>query len=133
MGPPNKLPVVRVNICGARARAPYRRGPKDFRLRLAGHSSTHETGQPDGGPCNGAQAVDRICLVGRAQTKVPWWLFALRPFGQTSGVAAQECGASRTPGLLVVSDFLSSPHSPPCCPCPTAPSIAVLLSFTQHE
>ena len=55
-----------------------------------------------GAQCNGAQAVDRIALWVELLARVPWWLFALRPFAQTPGVAWPKSWRSRrlTPGAV---------------------------------
>ena len=55
-----------------------------------------------GAQCNGAQAVDRIALWVELVASVPWWLFALRPFAQTPGVAWPKSWRSRrlTPGAV---------------------------------
>jgi hypothetical protein len=55
-----------------------------------------------GAQCNGAQASDRIALWVELVASVLWWLWALRPFAQTPGVAWPKSWRSRrlTPGAV---------------------------------
>ena len=74
-----------------------------------------------GAQCNGAQAVDRIALWVELVASVPWWLFALRPFAQTPGVAWPKSWRSRrlTPGAVrrvAVGLFVKLGIHPPSAP-----------------
>ena len=81
-------------------------GPKDaYELRFGIEHSLRFMKREvslTGAQCNGAQAVDRIALWVELLARVPWWLFALRPFAQTPGVAWPKSWRSRrlTPGAV---------------------------------